>query len=44
MIGGSVGAATTPRKITSAPESAGEYTVIIVENFEVKYGATDDDE
>ena len=43
-MGGSVGAATTPRKITSAPESAEEYTVIIVENFEVKYGATDDDE
>ena len=42
MIGGSVGAATTPRKIASVPESAGEYKVIITENFEAKDGTTDD--
>ena len=44
MMGGSVGAATTPRKIASVPESAGEYKVIIIEHFEAKKGTTDDDE
>ena len=44
MMGGSVGAATTLRKIESVPESAGKYKDTIVEKFEAEDGATDDDD
>ena len=44
MMGGSVGAATTPMKIASVPESDAEHKDTIAEKFEPEDGATDDDD